>query len=290
MSKINSFGIIGGDKRQITVAELISTDGYNVYVNGMEKINFYNNNIEKCNIDEVISKSKYIILPLPVTKDNLTINTPFSSDKIYIDKRFTEKLKGQIVFCGMKSKLLNIGNYFNDIKIYDYFDLEEVSVKNAVPTAEGAIEIAMREYYGTISGSSCLIAGFGRIGKVLAKMLKGIGANVTISARKKEDLAWINIFGYNAIKTCEICNTNDYDIIFNTIPYMIFDAHTLALCAENALVIDLASAPGGVDFEAAQRFGIKSIQALSLPGKVAPKTAGQIIKDTIYNIIEEEFK
>ena len=68
---------------------------------------------------------------------------------------------------------------------------------------------------------------------------------------------------------------------------MIFDAHTLAKTASNALVIDLASMPGGVDFRAAERLGIKAIHALSLPGKVAPKTSGIIIKNAVYNIIRE---
>ena len=69
---------------------------------------------------------------------------------------------------------------------------------------------------------------------------------------------------------------------------MIFDAHTLARIAQNAIVIDLASMPGGVDLRSAERLGIKTVHALSLPGKVAPKASGIIIKNAVYNIIREE--
>lgn len=287
MNTVSSFGIIGGDKRQISMAESISSDGYNVNVAGFEKINFYNG-IRQITLRETILNSKYIILPLPVIKGNTLLNAPYSNKEIILDDDFAKLLIDKMVFCGIKSKLINKGDIWKTINLYDYSMREDFAIRNAIPTAEGAIEIAMREYSGTINGSKCLVAGFGRIGKALSKMLTGIGADLIVSARSQKDLAYIETLGYKYIKTANISDTSGYDIIFNTIPEMVFDAHTLALCAQNSLVIDLASAPGGVDLEAATRLGIKSIQALSLPGKVAPKKAGEIIKKTIYNIIEEE--
>lgn len=287
MNTVSSFGIIGGDKRQISMAESISSDGYNVNVAGFEKINFYNR-IRQITLRETILNSKYIILPLPVIKGNTLLNAPYSNKEIILDDDFAKLLIDKMVFCGIKSKLINKGDIWKTINLYDYSMREDFAIRNAIPTAEGAIEIAMREYSGTINGAKCLVAGFGRIGKALSKMLTGIGADLIVSARSQKDLAYIETLGYKYIKTANISDTRGYDIIFNTIPEMVFDAHTLALCAQNSLVIDLASAPGGVDLEAATRLGIKSIQALSLPGKVAPKKAGEIIKKTIYNIIEEE--
>lgn len=287
MLTIDSFGIIGGDKRQIAMAESISSDGYNVNVAGFDKINFYNG-IRQVTIRETIMNSKYIILPLPAVKGSKLLNAPYSNKEILLDDDFAEMLTDKMVFCGMKSKLCDVSEVWNLVDLYDYSTREDFAIRNAVPTAEGAIEIAMREYQGTINGSRCLVAGFGRIGKALSKMLMGIGADLTVSARSQKDLAYIETLGYKYIKTENISATSGYDIIFNTIPELVFNAHTLALCAQNSLVIDLASAPGGVDLEAATRLGIKSIQALSLPGKVAPKKAGEIIKRTIYNIIEEE--
>ena len=117
---------------------------------------------------------------------------------------------------------------------------------------EGALEIAMGEYDGMIAGSRCLVTGFGRIGKVLSGMLKGMGARVTVSARKPEDLAWIEIYGYTPVSTGKLSEHQGFDFIFNTVPTLIFDAYTLAKTAQGAILIDLASLPGGAECRDAQ--------------------------------------
>lgn len=286
MISINTFGVIGGDKRQVAMAESIAGDGYTVYTAGMEQASF-SPGVQKASLEETVQNSDFLILPLPATVDKKTLNAPFSKEEILLDEKFVRMLEHKKVFCGMLSRLQSTSDLWSRIDASDYFEREEFTVKNAVPTSEGAIEIAMREYPGTINGAKCLVAGFGRIGKVLSRMLQGLGAKVTVSARKPQDLAWIELEGYQAVSTNRLGETQGYDIIFNTIPALVFDACTLAHVAGKSLIIDLASTPGGVDWEAAQRQGIRTVQALSLPGKVAPKTAGEIIKTTIYHMIEE---
>lgn len=287
MRKIEYFGIVGGDKRQLETALSIQKDGYNVNICGFENANFKIKDLKQDTLNNVISKSEGIILPLPVTRNGTSLNAPFSNSEILLNNEFFELLKDKKVFCGMAEILYKSDLPYNKNNIYDYFNREEFTVENAVPTAEGAIEIAMKEYSGTINGSKCLVTGYGRIGKILAKFLTGLGADVTVSARKKEDEAWIKLQGYHFANTNNLPEIQ-FDIIFNTIPSTIFNARTLAKTAANAVLIDLASAPYGVDYNAAKRLGINAIKAPSLPGKVAPKTAGEIIKNTIYNIIEEE--
>lgn len=285
LKKINSFGIIGGDKRQLEVAKSIARDGYSTVICGFEKmehLDIQNNSLENA------MKCEGIILPLPATKNGRNVNATFSEKDIILDESFAKQIKGKPIFCGMKGKLLDSEINLDSSMMFDYFDREEFTVLNAVPTAEGAIQIAMEQYSGTINGAKCLVTGFGRIGKILAKMLQGMGANVSVSARKKKDIAWIQLLGYTPIDNKDLTVNGSYDLIFNTVPYMVLNARTLAHIAENALVIDLASMPGGTDFACAERLGIHTVHALALPGKVAPKTAGEIIKNTIYNIIEEE--
>ena len=160
-------------------------------------------------------------------------------------------------------------------------------MRNAAATAEGAVEIAMREYDRTICGSRCLVTGFGRIGKALAWALRGLGASVSVSARKPADLAWIEVYGYTPVKSDEICRGENYDIIFNTVPAMVFSESVLSRIHPSTLMIDLASMPGGIDFDAARKRGLRTVHALSLPGKTAPRAAGEIIKNTIYTMMEE---
>ena len=119
-------------------------------------------------------------------------------------------------------------------------------------------------------------------------MLKGIGANVACEARKYSDLAWAKAYGYEPISLLNLKeNLNRFDIIINTIPYIILDADNLKNVREDALVIDLASNPGGVDRDVVKEKQIKFIWALSLSGKVAPVTSAEFIKETLYNIFDE---
>lgn len=136
----------------------------------------------------------------------------------------------------------------------------------------------------TLHGSNCIVLGFGRCGKVLAHMLKGIGANLSVEARSLSDLAYIESYGYTPVSLKELPQKlEQYDFIFNTIPTLILDKSKLNKVKKDCVIIELASKPGGVDFHAAKGLGIKAIDAPSLPGKVAPETAAKIIFDTILN-------
>lgn len=159
---------------------------------------------------------------------------------------------------------------------------------NAPPTGEGAIQIAMEELPITLHGARVLLIGAGRLSRVLAQQLRGLGSKVTVAARRFSDLAWAEVWGCTAERTDELrgwmCS---YDLVINTAPALLMGREELEDLKPGCLVIDLASAPGGVDFAAAEELGVKAIQALSLPGKVAPVTAALAIKAAIYNILTE---
>ncbi|MFU0833422.1 MAG: Dipicolinate synthase subunit A [Oscillospiraceae bacterium] len=285
MQNGGSFGVLGGDRRQIAMAESIAADGYSVSVYGFDNVSF-SSGIIKSGLTETVRNHKNIILPLPVTSDGIHLKMDYSKEQVILNDDFAKLLRDKQVFGGKMEKLFQTSRLWDCINTHDFSLREEFAVKNAVPTAEGAIGIAIQEYPGTLNGSRCLVAGFGRIGKVLAWMLRGIGAMVTVSARKQADLAWICSYGYSAVLT-EHVGEGEYDIIFNTIPRQVFSHSVLRKMQYRPLLIDLASLPGGVDLQAADEFGIRVIQALSLPGKVAPKAAGEIIKETIFNILKE---
>lgn len=188
------------------------------------------------------------------------------------------RLQYIILFCVWLSEHLNksIGEKINS------------HIPNAVPTAEGAIEIAIAETPFTIHGSKSLVLGYGKIGKILSKDLYALGAQTYVEARKYADLAMIEGHGYEPLPLDNLKDhIHEFDIIFNTIPSLILDDEILAKVKKDALIIDLASKPGGIDFDAAKSYGLKVIWALSLPGKIAPVSSGAIIKDTIINIIKE---
>ena len=278
--------VIGGDLRQLTLAKMLSQEGYLVSVYGFGKDSLSENYNAEKDIQKAVC-ADVIILPVPVTLDSKKLNAPFHEETIALKELSDIIKKDSLVLGGRISK--EVYDLFEGYKIIDYYKREELMIKNAVPTAEGAIEIAMGETPVTISDSKCLVVGYGRIGKVLSRLLQGLGADVYVSARKYSDLAWADVWGYRAIHNDEIKDCiQKQDVIFNTVPALILDEDILKRINPDSVIIDLASKPGGVDFQKAKDLGLKVIWALSLPGKCAPITSGKIIKETITNILKEE--
>lgn len=286
---ISTFGIIGGDKRQLFLAKSISDSCYDVILGGFDKLQS-TGALVLADIKTAVLESDAVIFPLPSVRTDRSINTPFSDNSIILNEEEISALIKKPVFVAMRDKFLKAYPQLENGRVFDYSAKEEFSILNALPTAEGAVECAMNKYEGTISGSKCLVVGFGRIGKILAKILSSLDAEVTVSARKQEDFAYIKALGYESRNTEQMTSVRGYDLVFNTVPHMIFDRSLLMNTDRNTIIIDLASLPGGVDFEAARRFGTDAIRALSLPGKCAPKAAGEIIKSTVFNIIEEVYR
>ncbi|MBR5543418.1 MAG: dipicolinate synthase subunit DpsA [Oscillospiraceae bacterium] len=288
MEKKFSFAIVGGDMRQINLAELLARDGHDVFLYAMEKSNAPDGVIQKNNISSLSNKRDCIILPLPATIDDKTLNAPFSMHKTSIDDLFSAFSTGQTVIAGkLKNSLFEKAGR-SGIRLYDYLDREDFTVLNSIPTAEGAIECAMSETKTVLSGRNCLVIGFGHIGKLLCAKLRGLGANVYASARKSGDLAWISAYGYKPLHTAQIIDSiAEFDVIFNTVPAPLIRREELLFVKQNAFICDLASKPGGVDFDAARELEISAVHALSLPGKVAPLFAAESMRDTIYNILSE---
>lgn len=286
---IQTFGIVGGDKRQLFLAKAISDSGCDVALGGFDKLSSVGG-LALTDVRTAVFESDAVIFPLPSVRSDRSINTPFSERNVVLEDEEVGELIKKPVFVSMRGKFIKAYPELKNARIFDYAAKDEFAILNALPTAEGAVECAMREYEGTISGSRCLVVGFGKIGKILSRILGALGAKVTVCARRESDFAYISALGYTPSDTRTLKSVKGFDIVFNTVPALIFDKSLLMNTDRNTLIIDLASAPGGVDFEAAHRFNLDAVKALSLPGKCAPKTAGEIIKKTVFNIIEEVYR
>ena len=282
---------VGGDGRQLRAANRAAENGAKISVLGFSEENTQKMPESVSRLENINDREfdyTAVVLPLPYTTDGENINAPQMKRKLPVTE-LLQKLPAECcVLAGKCDSTLRKLAESKNITLIDYFDREDLQILNAIPTAEGAIQIAMQEAPFTLHSSKCLIIGNGRIGKILAKMLHGIGAEVTVAARKRKDIVQVFAYGYKSISTGELYdNIGGYDIIFNTAPSLILDFDLLSKTRRDCLVIDLASKPGGVDFETARKMGIKVIWALSLPGKVAPHTAGDIIGKTILSILSE---
>ena len=286
---MNYISVIGGDKRIVELIKILQENANNnIIVYGMENCNeleFNGNLIKADNLQEAINGSEKIIASIPISKDGIIVNSPYSNKTIHVKDIF-ETAKNKKIITGNVTTEIEaqiISNNKNEI--IDVLKFEELAVLNAIPTAEGAIQIAMEQSNITLHNSNCLVMGFGRIGKILSKMLLGIGANVFCEARKPTDLAFIQALGYNVVDIKNIKeNLNKFNFIFNTIPHIILNEECLKIVKKDCCIIDLASKPGGVDFEAANNLKINTQWALALPGKVAPKTSAKYIYEIIKDL------
>ncbi|MDD2418445.1 MAG: dipicolinate synthase subunit DpsA [Oscillospiraceae bacterium] len=284
---IDTFAVIGGDLRCAYLAGLLAADGYKVITSGFDSTDLPPCVTGCTNPAQAVSLADFIILPVPVSTDGTTINAPFSRVRISLDQVLNAVKPEQQLVGGAITKEVHEEAKKRGISITDYLHREELAVYNAVPTAEGAIQLAMEELPITLGGSHCLITGYGRVGRTLSRLLVALGAQVSVTARNFSDLAWADSEGCKSFELMHLSDAGDFDVIFNTIPFPVFDRDILSKLDKNTLLIDLASRPGGIDFIAAAELQLKTIWALSLPGRVAPKTAGQIIKNTILNMLKE---
>ena len=289
-----SFSIIGGDLRTIKLAKMLANEGNKIYTYGLEKAEELKDNsniIFTEKISRAIPKDVEVVIgPIPFTSNGVNINAPFGEKEISI-REMIHYLEGKILIAGSISP--EIYDMSNDdyIEIIDIMKREELAVLNTISTAEGAIEIAISNTNKIIHGSEVLILGFGRIGKVLARKMAGLSAKVTCAARKDEDLAWIRAYGHKETNINALGeNLSQYDIILNTVPHLVLNKERLQYVKKDALLMDLASNPGGIDKKEAKELNLKLVWALALPGKVAPVTTAEFIKDTIYNILKEIYK
>ena len=275
-----SIAIIGGDRRMIYAAAEFAKDGVKVSISGFDyaDIPYGLYNMPVC---DAVQRSQAVVLPVRPT-DGEYLNIPYGAERIRLNG-LRELVGARHVFSGCAEVMRG----YVDGTVYDYPSREDFVIYNAALTAEGAVGIIIDEYEGSVFGSRVLITGYGRIGRILADYLTKLGAEVIVAVRRAESAAAAQTSGIRAGYYSDL-ELKDYNIIINTVPALVLDRDRIDIVRKDALIIDLASAPGGVDMRRAGERGIKCIHALGLPGRTAPVTAGRIIKDTICNIIKEE--
>ena len=276
---MDRFCIIGGDKRQAYLGQRLIDSGSFVTYYALEKCDSAQQ--DYAILDTAISKCGSVILPMPLTRDGKTVNTPLSDISLLLDKELGKLFSGKRIYTSDSEKLIKMTGLSKDL-VFDYSKDEALCIANAVLTAEGALAAAINESPCSLFGSRCLVSGFGRIGKVLAKYLSAVGCDVFVSARKDTDLAWITALGYTAVNIGEIKNGAAYDFVFNTVPHTVFTRETLAgICKKDCSYIELASPPFGAEKASFDGLPVRFVQASGLPGKLSSKAAADIIYDTI---------
>lgn len=281
------YTFVGGDDRQIEAMDILIEQGHFVKAYGFDKKKLISGVTEYDRIDEKCLHCDCLMLPIPCKNRHGGINFKYSDQFLEVKQIMDVLDESCVVILGKADVDFITHANKKGIVYFDILEEESFAILNAIPSAEGAIQRAMEKTNITLHGSSSLVLGYGRIGKVLSRMLKGIGAKVYVASRNQDDLAWIYENGYVPVLLEDLDSVIPaQDIIFNTIPHLILDHKRLSKVSKSTLIIDLASYPGGVDYEAAKSSGIEAYLELGLPGIVAPRTAGNIICQVTRELIE----
>ncbi len=281
MREGTKFAVVGGDLRQRALAELLQADGH-------ETARFALGEPGEESLAQTLSGAQVLLLPLPAQDGEGYVNAPCSEKQLRLEEILDKTPPDALVCAGRVSPRLRQLAGERGLACIDYFDREELQVQNALITAEGALAILLEELPITLHQARVLVLGCGRIGKLLSARLQALGAAVSVSARRYGDMAWIRAMGCRVLDTWRLAGQlSGFDCLVNTVPARVLDAALLAQLAPGCLCLDLASKPGGMDFSAASRLGLRAIWALSLPGKTAPVSAGAALRDCVYHILEE---
>ncbi len=282
-----SVAIVGGDLRFVRLAKILFDKGFKTFVYALSHPDIPAG-VRVAKSLEEISNCDYVIGPIPFSRDGKNLFTPLSNLNVSIEMFMEYMTTPYLCLSVLKPNIVEELKLRN-LRYIDLMEMDEIATLNAIPTAEGAIQYAMQNSEITLDDSKCIVLGFGRCGKILAHKLKGIGANVYVEARSTKDLAFIEAYDYVPIPLKDLKkHLWQFDFIFNTIPVQILDSTHIDACSLDAIYIELASSPGGIDLNYCHNRGVHYVPAPSLPGKVAPKTAAKILYQGLEIIMHKQ--
>ncbi|MDO5417772.1 MAG: dipicolinate synthase subunit DpsA [Lachnospiraceae bacterium] len=272
------FFIFGSDPRQLYLAEILAEKRL-PFASSYET----NPRWTYLSFEKAMETCPVILAPLPFTRNQKTIfKTP--GDGLSILDFCSMLRPGQTLFGGSLPPVVTSFCRENQITFFDYMELEEVCIENAVATAEGAVCEAIRISPGTLQGSAGLLAGYGRCGRVLARKLKALDMKLTVMEKNPEKLALAKADGFSVIRpeALDALSSLHWQYLFNTVPAPLFGKEQLSRMPKSVTILDIASAPGGVDFDFCRSTGRCALLCPGLPGRFAPKAAAQVLADAVF--------
>lgn len=288
MSEQFEIGIFGGDLRQVYMADALLQKGYHLSTYRIAKPIQHDNCSTMHSLKELFDQCNILIGPIPLTRDKVSIASVNTSSDLTAANLAALLTNDHLLIGGVIPPQLTGICTEKGIHYYDLMENEKVTILNAIATAEGAIMEAIKSSDCNLHGSKGLVLGYGRCAKVLARKLKALDLQVTVAARSGKALALAEADGHHSLYLSEMKPfLKNFQFIFNTIPALILDQSCLELVSQHVTIIDIASAPGGVDYEYAMQQGLNAKLCLGLPGKVAPKTSAEILVTEILSLLKE---
>ncbi len=282
---------IGGDARQLEVIKSFIKMKAHVTLIGFDNLQTpLSGTMQKELQPSILTKADIVILPIIGTDDHGEVSSIFTTKTLILTEEHMKALSNHAtIFTGLaRPYLKNLCTKYQ-VSVVELMERDDVAIYNSIPSVEGALMMAIQNTDITIHDSNSIVLGLGRVGLTLARTLQAIGAHVKMGVSTSAEYARAFEMGLTPFYLHELIDlVEEADLIFNTIPAEVLTAAILSRVRHDVVMIDIASKPGGIDYHYAEKRGLKAILCPSLPGIVAPRTAGRIIAGTIRQLMMEE--
>lgn len=267
---------IGGDKRELTVMEAMLAAGHSVEAYAFPPAALPPGARDCPDPQAALAQADACVLPLPPLREDALLHH-LGADELHLeDGLFAQAPAGLVVLTGIATPYLQC--IAPRAVVVGLLDSEDLAQPLAEATAEGALAEAIRLSEGMLWGQQALVIGYGRIGRALAWRLEGLGMQVVVlnrGAARAEEARELGMQVGDWSQLTAIAAQSAF--IFNTAPGLVLGRSQLQWLRRDALIVDLAATPGGVDFAAAAELGLRAVLAGGLPGRYSPRFAGQVM-------------
>ncbi len=281
------FAVIGGDKRTEHLAAQLLRDGHRLRSFALERAALPPEISRESCLQSCVYGADCVLLPLPAERGG-RLHAPLSAEELGMPALIEALWPGQLLIGGALREETVTAALRGGLRVADLLRQPALAVGNAALTAEGAIGCMIEQSERALWGGRALVLGWGRIGRILALRLSALGAQVTVAARSARDRAMAEALGCAAVDYAGLDGIlGDFDFIVNTVPARVLTEGMLCLIRPDALLLELASPPGGFDRTLAQNIGLHALAAPGLPGETAPEAAALLLRQAVYAAIEE---
>lgn len=280
--------VVGGDGRELEYLRGLVAEGAEVRAHGClpEAAEIMGHPQTDSAADALAGADAVLTTVVYITEDG-QVYTPGWDEPVY-QTAFGHMDPGSTLVIGTSTPKIDELAAEEGFEVVEYGDDDELMLLRAPTIAEGALEIAIDNTDVSLHDSKCVVLGFGRMGFTMARTLEALGAHTTVVARDRSQLARAREIGARPVHLDLLEETvADAAVVFNTVPAELLSREVLEGMPGECVIVDLASVPGGTDFDAAEELGITAVLARGLGGR-APKTAGQLQWQGIRRILLDE--
>ncbi|PWJ48948.1 dipicolinate synthase subunit DpsA [Faecalicatena contorta] len=289
------YAVVGGDIRQVYLTAELAGHQNRIchYALAAEpdknKYPDASHVVAASSLENACAYSSCIICPIPLSKSGSHLNQNGLTEDLSLKSLLVALQPEQYFFAGCIPEDFRNSAIEKGVFAFDLMQNNTLAIYNTIATAEGAICEAISKSPINLNKSRCAVLGYGKCGRTLVSYLKGLFCHTYACSNNPEEQAQAAIISDSTGDLKDFKKSaGEFDFVFNTIPALVITADILAVMKDSVTIIDIASAPGGVDYQSAKNLGRTALLVPGLPGKYAPASSARALKESIETILSQE--